>query len=406
MKIMIFSMNYAPELTGVGKFAGEMGSWFAARGHDVRAVTTPPYYPEWRVRSGYRKWWYSAEKIDGARVTRCPAWVPRRHSGLHRVLHFVSFAASALPVLSWQSLTWRPDLLCVVKPPALALPAGLFAATLGGARSWIHIQDFDLEVGFELGLMKGARLRRFVLAVENWFLRRFARATTISARMLEKLRSKGVSDARSALFPNWVDTDAIRPVTQPTEFRAALGIPPETVVALYSGNMGAKQGLETLTAAARALRDEQDIMFVLCGDGVARSQLEAAANGLSNIRFLRLQPVEKLNALLNTADVHLLPQRASAADLVMPSKLGGILASGRPIVAAAHPDTGLARAVQGAGVIVPPENAPAMAEAVRALARGPEWRAALGRTARTRALAEWNRDLILEGLLRWLDDER
>jgi colanic acid biosynthesis glycosyl transferase WcaI len=254
--------------------------------------------------------------------------------------------------------------------------------------------------------MKGAGLRRIVLAVENWFLRRFARATTISTRMLEKLRSKGVSAARSALFPNWVDTEAIRPLAQSTEFRTALGIPPESVVALYSGNMGAKQGLETLTAAAHALRDEREIMFVLCGEGVARSQLEAAANGAGNVRFLRLQPIEKLNALLNMADMHLLPQRASAADLVMPSKLGGMLASGRPIVAAAHPDTGLASAVQGAGVVVPPEDAPAMADAVRALARAPEWRAALGRAARMRALAEWNRDIVLEQLLQWLENGR
>lgn len=402
MKIMIHSMNYLPELTGSGKFAGEMGSWFVARGHKVRVVTTPPYYPEWRIPPGYRKLWYSVEEIDGVRVIRCPLWVPRRQSGLRRALHFACFAASALPVLLWQGLTWRPDLLCVVKPPALALPAGLLAAALGGARSWVHVQDFDLEAGFELGLVKGARLRSCVLAVENWFLRRFARATTISARMLEKLHSKGVTPARSALFPNWVDTEMIRPLKQPSEFRAALGIPLETVVALYSGNMGEKQGLDTLAAAARALESERDIVFVLCGEGAARSRLEEAAKGASNIRFQRLQPLEKLNALLNLADIHLLPQRAAAADLVMPSKLGGMLASGRPVVAGAHPDTEIARAVEGVGVIVPPDDGAAMAAAVHALARAPERRAALGRAARARALEQWHRDRILESLVAWL----
>jgi len=403
MKIMIHSINYLPELTGSGKFTGEMGSWLAARGHKVRVVTSPPYYPEWRVRPGYCKLWYSAEEIDGVRVIRCPLWVPRHQSGLRRALHFACFAASALPVLLWHSLTWRPDLLCVVKPPAFALPGGLLAAALGGAQAWVHIQDFDLEAGFELGLVKGAFLRRFALAVENWLLRRFARATTISSRMLEKLHSKSVMPGRSALFPNWVDTELIRPLKGPTKFRGALGIPPEAVVVLYSGNMGEKQGLDTLAAAAHLLEGERDIVFVLCGEGSARRRLEEAAKGASNIRFQRLQPLEKLNELLNLADIHVLPQRAAASDLVMPSKLGGMLASGRPVVAGAYPDTEIARAVEGAGVVVPPDDALAMATAVRALARAPEWRAALGHSARARALEDWDRDPILERLLRWLE---
>lgn len=314
MKILIHSMNYLPELTGSGKFAGEMGSWFATRGHKVRVVTAPPYYPEWRIRPSYRKLWYAVEEIDCVRVTRCPLWVPRRQSGLRRILHFISFVVTALPVLLWQGLTWRPDIVCVIKPPAFALPGGLLAAALGGARSWIHIQDFDLEAGFELGLVKGARFRRFVLGVENWLLRRFARATTISDRMLEKLRSKGVTPERSALFPNWVDTQSIQPLARLSKFRTALDIPPETMVALYSGNMGEKQGLDTLAAAARILESERDIVFLLCGEGAARSRLEETAKSAPNIRFHGLQPLDKLNDLLNSADMHLLPQRAAAAD--------------------------------------------------------------------------------------------
>jgi colanic acid biosynthesis glycosyl transferase WcaI len=151
------------------------------------------------------------------------------------------------------------------------------------------------------------------------------------------------------------------------------------------------------------LEGERDIMFVLCGEGAARKRLEETAKGAANIQFLPLQPLDRLNDLLNLADIHLLPQRAAAADLVMPSKLGGMLASGRPVVAGAHADTGLARAVEGAGVVVPPDDASAMADAVRALARSPERRAALGRNARARGLDEWDRDTILERLLRWLE---
>jgi colanic acid biosynthesis glycosyl transferase WcaI len=170
------------------------------------------------------------------------------------------------------------------------------------------------------------------------------------------------------------------------------------VVALYSGNMGAKQGLEMLGDVARRLADRQDIIFVLCGQGAARVSLESSCAGLDNVRFLDLQPLSELNELLNLADMHLLPQRADAADLVMPSKLTGMLASGRPVVAAAHPGTALAAAVQGCGVVVEPERAAAMADAIAALVDDAPRRAALGVAARRRAEAEWGRDVVLRSV--------
>ena len=96
MKILIHSINYLPELTGIGKFTGEMGSWLAAQGHDLRVVTTPPYYPEWRIPDGYRKYWYASETIAGVRVYRCPFWVPRHLKSWKRILHLASFSLSAL----------------------------------------------------------------------------------------------------------------------------------------------------------------------------------------------------------------------------------------------------------------------------------------------------------------------
>ncbi|MBT6187030.1 MAG: colanic acid biosynthesis glycosyltransferase WcaI, partial [Rhodospirillales bacterium] len=95
MKILFHTINYIPELTGIGKFSGEMGSWFAEQGHDVRVVTTPPYYPEWKIRAGYRKYWYAREMIKGAKVIRCPFWVPEHPTGLKRILHLASFSLSA-----------------------------------------------------------------------------------------------------------------------------------------------------------------------------------------------------------------------------------------------------------------------------------------------------------------------
>ena len=136
-------------------------------------------------------------------------------------------------------------------------------------------------------------------------------------------------------------------------------------------------------------------MFVIGGAGSARERLMAMASDLSNIRWIPLQPLERLNDLLNLADVHLLPQRADAADLVMPSKLTGMLASGRPVIATAEPETQVGRVVGGCGVLVPPGDGAALARAIVDLAADPARRHALGAAARRYAETNLARDAIM-----------
>jgi len=174
-------------------------------------------------------------------------------------------------------------------------------------------------------------------------LRRLDRVSAISDRMVERLAAKGVRPERCILFPNWVDTKAVFPLETPSPYRAELGIAEDQLVALYSGNMGEKQGLEMLLDVARRLSSEPRIRFVFCGEGAARQRLFDAGRHLPNVHWLPLQPAERLNDLLNMADIYLLPQRADAADLVMPSKLVGMLASGRPVIATAEPGTQVAQ---------------------------------------------------------------
>jgi colanic acid biosynthesis glycosyl transferase WcaI len=395
MRILVHSINYAPELTGIGKFTGEMCDWFAARGHEVRVVTTPPYYPDWKVRDGYSAWAWRGETIRGVRVTRCPLWVPKRPSGLKRALHLMSFALSSLPAMLWQAVAFRPQVVCVIKPPMFAEPVGWLAARLSGAVAWLHVQDLDVDAAFDLGMLPGGGLKSVTLGVDDWLLRRFDFATTISRRMQERLQRKGMPADKTGLYPNWVEAAAIQPQTGANPYRAELGIADGQIVALYSGNMGEKQGLDTLIDTARAVADDPRIAVVLCGEGAARQRLEEGARGLANVRFLPLQPLERLGDLLNLADVHLLPQRADAADLVMPSKLGGMLATGRPVVAGAHPGTQVATAVSDCGIVVPPDDGAAMAVALRQLAADPAARSRLGAQARRNALADWDKDGIL-----------
>lgn len=397
MRILICGINYSPELTGVGKYTGEMVEALAAQGHEIHVVTAPPYYPDWQVGAGFSAWRYRRELLKGVKVWRCPLWVPNHPSGLKRLLHLASFAISSLPLMLWQGLLWQPDVVFVVEPPFFCVVGALLTSRLSGAKAWLHIQDFEIDAGFDLGLLPSSGLvRSLVMTLEGWLMARFDRISTISARMMKRLKTKGVDASKCIYFPNWVDTETIYPLQKSNSLRAELAIAPDTIVALYSGSMGEKQGLEAMLAAANFLAaDHPSILFVLCGEGSAKKRLMEIAQGMPNVRFLNLQPYERLNELLNLADIHLLPQLANAADLVMPSKLQGMFASGRPVITTAALGTQLAQVVQRCGIVVSPGDVTALADAIVYLATSPKECTQLGQAARKFAVAHWHQEKVL-----------
>jgi colanic acid biosynthesis glycosyl transferase WcaI len=407
LRILLLGLNYSPELTGIGKYSGEMMEWLAERGHEVRVVTAPPYYPAWKVREDYRWWEYGVETSPaGVRIYRCPLWVPERPNGLSRMLHLGSFATSTLPVML-RLAAWHPDVVLTVEPAFFCAPTTILTALLSGGASWLHIQDFEIDAAFDLELLpSGGAIHKFALAYERMVMRGFKQVSSISPNMVKRLAAKGIERDKTTLFPNWVDVDAVQPMAGPNGVRQQLGITDDQVVLLYSGNMGMKQGLEMLPQLAEELREESHLHFIFCGDGAFRPQLEQITAGLENVSLLPLQPVDRLNELLNAADIHLLPQKGDAADLVMPSKLTGMLASGRPVIATAAAGTQVADAVADRGIAVPPGGLAALRDAVLLLASNPEMRLAMGCEARRYAEEHLGRDQVLrrfeaamEGLL-------
>jgi colanic acid biosynthesis glycosyl transferase WcaI len=394
MRLLVCGINFAPELTGVGKYTGEMVEWLVSRGHEVRVVCAPPYYPEWRVTAGYKSTWYARELWRGAQLWRCPLWVPRDPGGGKRLLHLLSFAFSSLPVMLRQ-VWWRPQVALAVEPTLFSAPATWLAARLCGARAWLHVQDFELDAAFELGLLQSPAARRLATRLERWLMRRFDVVSTISRRMVDRAEAKGVPASSLVYFPNWVDLRSIMQTKGPNALRVELGIAENTMVALYSGTISKKQGLDLLVDSATLLRDMTSLVFVFCGSGPGRAELEQKCQGLPNVRFLDLQPIERLGTLLGMADIHLLPQRADAADLVMPSKLTGILASGAPVVASCDPDTALGEVTGVCGLISPPEDGAAFATAIRLLAGDQDLRSHLGSAGRTYAEAHLSCDRVL-----------
>jgi colanic acid biosynthesis glycosyl transferase WcaI len=395
MKILFLGLNYAPEPIGIGLYSGDMCRAWAAMGHEVRAVVAAPYYPAWQIADEYRGGWKRTHE-QGVDVTRCPLYVPREPSGAKRILHHLSFLLSSLGPALKAVIGQRPDLVFTVAPSLIAAPVAWLAALLGGAKSWLHVQDFEVEAMVATGLVDKGFTAKAGARFEHTVLSLFDTVSSISPQMCRKLAEKGVEVPRIYELRNWADIGGVRPLATST-YRSEWGI--ETPhVALYSGNIANKQGIEIVLEAARLLRGRKDLTFVVCGEGPNRANLEKAAADLGNIRFHDLQPRERLSDLLALASVHLMPQLPGAADLVLPSKLTNMLASGRPVVATAAAETGLALEVEGCGLITPPGDAAAFAAGIERLLDDKALATSLGQAARGRAEERWAQGPILQRL--------
>ena len=371
MRILVYGINYSPELTGIGKYTGEMVEWMAREGHDVRVITAPPYYPQWKVGERYSAWRYRREEGD-ATVWRCPLYVPKQPSTLKRFLHLGSFALSSFFPLMAQR-RWKPDRIIGVVPTLFCSPGMRLLAKLSGARTLLHIQDYEVDAMLGLGLAgngKTGKVAQLATAFERSGLHNVDNVSTISRSMMNKAQAKGVAAEKVIFFPNWSEVARFQNVNddEVISLRQQLGLPDDKKIILYSGNIGEKQGLENVIAAAEQLR-EQPLIFAIVGQGGGKARLEKMARerGLHNVLFFPLQPYEALPALLKMGDCHLVVQKRGAADAVLPSKLTNILAVGGNAVITAEPETELGQLCDryaGIAVCVEPESVDALVAGV------------------------------------------
>jgi colanic acid biosynthesis glycosyl transferase WcaI len=366
-RVLIYGINYAPEPIGVGRYSGEMGRYFAQQGLAVEVITAVPHYPGWSPRDGYRNR-YRGEQVDGVRLMRCPLLLRKEMRGLWRMLAPLSFAITSAPVAVWRILITRPHTVLCVEPTLFSAPIALLAAKIVGAKTVLHVQDLEVDAAFAIGHLHGGLLQKLANAVERMTLRNFDAVVTISLHMQTQLESKGVPAKRLNLVRNWIDVEKIRPLDGPSTYRDELALPVDAFVALYAGNIGPKQALSVILEAAQRSREKSGLVFVIAGDGPEKKRLVAQYGALPNVRFLPIQPEERLCDLL--ADVHLLPQDRGAADLVLPSKLGGMLASGKPSIVMADPGTELYDFLGDGSIILPPGNCEALAAAIARLMDG------------------------------------
>lgn len=373
MRILLYGINYAPELTGIGKYSGEMGAWLAQNNHQVEVITAPAYYPEWKVHPAYRRKGWHSEKIQGVVVNRAPLFVPKRVTSLSRIIHEFSFLTNSFPYWIRALFQKRYDLVICVAPAFHLAFLALFYTKIRRVPLIYHIQDLQVDAAKDLGMITNQTLLTLLFKAEKFILNHSTRVSTISEGMLKKIQAKGVDNQKCILFPNWVDETYIRPLPRTESLRAEFGLSESDKVVMYSGALGEKQGLEAIIEVANLLRDQTNLYFLIVGSGGAKHKLEEMTEryALTNVKFFPLQPYEKLSAALATADLHLVLQKKSASDLVMPSKLTSILAAGGCAIVTAVPESTLYQVISQhqLGIVIEPESVKSLCDGIeRALA--------------------------------------
>jgi len=383
MRIIVWGINYAPEITGIAPHSVALCESLQRGGHDVEMLTTFPYYPAWQKLPDDQGRIYRTDVINGVPVHRCWHYVPSRVSALKRIIHEGTFVLSS----TFRGLFLkRPDAYVVVSPPLLLGTAAWFLSGIKRAPFIFHVQDLQPDAAVGLGMLRKGWFTRFLYWLESFAYRHAARVAGISREILAAFRRKGVPDHKLILFPNTVTIPAEQDIPARGGFRAKNGFLENEFLAVYAGNLGVKQGLDVLLDAALLLRDRPEIRIVICGDGAEQAALESdiARRNLGNVSMLSLQAGAEYQELLVDADISLITQQSGSGNAFFPSKLLMTLAYSSPVLTVADEESALAKAVRdgGFGLNVTPGNpdelAKALAHVAKHTAQLREWGAAGG----------------------------
>ncbi|MEA3358436.1 MAG: WcaI family glycosyltransferase [Thermodesulfobacteriota bacterium] len=394
MHILVIGINYAPEIIGIGENTTQLCEYLVSLGHRVKVITAFPHYPEWKVRPAYRGRIFMRETINGVSVYRGYSLIPRVSTrALQRILHDTTSATSALIIGLFLP---RPDMVLSISPPLQGGAAGYFLAKLKRSPFILQVKDLVPDLAISLGILKDNMWLKIGKKLEMFVYSKAAGILVICQGFVNNLKAKGVPERKIHLLPNWVDLNHIKPLNRNNNFRKT-NMLQNKFVALYSGNMSAKQKLINVVSAARHLLGYEDILFLLAGDGPQKKDLQREASSEENIRFMPLQPVETFPLMLAAANLLILNQNSGVIDMVIPYKTLVYMSTGLPIVASVHTDSETARYIRIAdcGIVVPPERPRELAEAVLALHNDEKMSTRLGRNGRKYAEGNFDRESIL-----------
>lgn len=370
---ILFLTNYFPPEVGTGPHqAHEMGEWLVNDGHNVTIVTGFPRYNVPVLPKEYRGRLLVRETTAGMDVFRINTPISYGASRWSRgMAQLLSPPAIALRAMFCN----RPDVVITVSPPLLLATVARWIARRFRAPCVVYVTDLFPQTIVDAGLLRNRSLIKFFEGLERRAYKKSSGIAVLSERTKQYVVNRGAKSDNVAVVPSWADIDAIRPASRMNDFRKTNGLQDKFVV-LFAGTMGFFQGLNTVIDAAKQLANEPDLVFLMVGDGAERGGLEQQATGLSNVKFLPIQPKSVYPQVLAACDVALVTLRPEVSTPTVPSKLMTIMAAGRPVLASLPPDAGMdvERHISAAqcGLFVPAGDPTKLAAAILQMKQGRE----------------------------------
>ena len=406
MRFLIFSQYFLPEIGASQVRLAAMTRELVRQGHEVEVVTSLPNHPTGQIFSEYRGRYYLRETWEGIPVFR--VWVyAATGAGIKRMFNYFSFTVTSLLGLLRAR---RPDYLFVESPPLfLSIPAFLRAAPQQ-IPIIFNVADLWPDSVKQLGLMRDGLGLRLAEALEAWSYRKAAYVNAVTEGIRRILiEQKGVPPNKVLFLPNGVDTRLFRPRDPDRALARELGLEGKQVI-LYAGTMGYAHGLETALKAMRRLKEmEPRLHLVLIGGGSERARLERMASEwkLLNVSFLDPAPPDYIARLYSIAFAGLVSLRKSPLfEATRSAKIFVGMSSGKPIIHSGFGEGARLVEEAQAGVVVPPEDPSALAEAIRKLAQNREWAARLGQNGRRYVERHLSWSALVSDWLHQLEERR
>jgi colanic acid biosynthesis glycosyl transferase WcaI len=404
MRILYFSQYYPPEVGATQTRAAEMARYLAGAGHDVTVVTEVPNHPSGIIPPEYRGKLWERGREDGIDVLRLWVAASPKKTFRTRMAFYLSYMAVA--GVAGSALSGRYDVVIATSPPLFVGAAGLAAAAVRNVPFVFEVRDLWPESAVALGELNNPRAIAAAERLESLLYRRASQVIAVTRGIRDRLMERGLPESKVALIGNGANTEHFRFDSRTREeVRHKLGLQ-DNFVAMYAGIHGIAQGLETVLDAAARLHADPRIVFVLVGEGPRKSALVERLSdlGLKNVRFMPEVPSAEMPGYLSAADCSVVPLKDEPVFRgALPSKMFEAWACSRPVVLSVGGEAASVLEEAHGGVACPPEDAGAIARAIRQLADNPDEAAEMGRSGRALVEARYSRQAqarLLESLLR------
>lgn len=394
--ITLIGVNFYPEDTAIGLYSTQMMQYLEKQGYNLNVITGVPYYPQWKIKEEYKKRpKFSEEVLGKIKIFRYRLYVPKKPSFLKRILHLVDFTLGSLPNVFKIKST---DIIICVIPFTSALFLGWILKKRTGAKLLAHIQDFEFDAALQSGVSKNDSIIKriffkLVFLLERSLLNKAEIVSTISNTMLKKLKYK--TKTTTIYFPNWIEANIINPEkAKPHPFLRS-----DKFKILYSGNVGDKQDWDLFLKMLAGLKEMVNIEIIIVGAGAKYDWLTKQIEGNPTVTFYKPVPYNELADLLCSADLHILFQKREVLNTVMPSKLLGMMASGKPSIITGNKISEVKKIIDKSegGIYLETNDNILLMNEIKAIINNQEKAEKMGKNAREFVLANFDKKTTLDG---------